>query len=98
MVRVCGYCQKHRLIAADEYQVLVFFATEIEDDQEAERLISDYVYRYGVNSLKAKLLLRDLKFDKVVNATPEDDEDSLEEEYSLNSKLSDGFMMLRDDI
>lgn len=98
VVRVCGYCQKHRLIAADEYQVLVFFATEIEDDQESERLISDYVYRYGVNSLKAKLLLRDLKFDKVVNATPEDDEDSLEEEYSLNSKLSDGFMMLRDDI
>ena len=97
VVRVCRYYQKHRLIAADEYQMLVFFATEIEDDQEAERLISDYVYRYGVNSLQVKVLLRDLKFDRVVKETP-DDEDSLEEEYSLDSKLSDGFMMLRDDI
>lgn len=94
VVRVCMYCQKHRLIAADEYQVLVFFATEIEDDQEAERLISDYVYRYGVNSFRAKMLLKNLRFDKGIDAVTEDEEDGLGEEPSLYTKLSDGFMML----
>lgn len=97
VAKICQYWKKNRLLASDEYQMLVFLATELEDDDEAERLICSYVYRYGLNSLKSKQLLQDLRFDKALKALPKDDEWSLSNEISVHTKLYDGFMMLQDD-
>lgn len=95
VAKICAYWKKNRLLASDEYQMLVFLATELDDDDEAENIICNYVHRYGLNSLKSRQLLRDLRFDKALKALPKDEEWSLIDEVSVSARINDGFRMLQ---
>lgn len=93
------YLKLHRLSPAQEYQLVVTLGMEMEDEALAERIICNYVRRFGL-SLKAKQVLVDLHLDKALRALKSyekqkaDLSDLCEEDVSPAQKLQDGFNLL----
>lgn len=99
-----SYLKTHRLSESDEYQMVVTLAMDL-DEEKAEKIICGYIRRYGLRSLKAKQVLKDLGFEnalKILYAqdleTKSDEPlDLCEEPFSIHQRLEDGFEMMRDD-
>jgi hypothetical protein len=92
------YLKTHRLSESEAYQMIVFLGMEVDDERKAEKMICDYICRYGLQSQKARQALKDLGFEtalKVLGAKAQSDEAC--EEPTVWEKLCDGFLMLKDD-
>jgi hypothetical protein len=94
VMQIENHLKEQRLTASDEYQMIVYLATELEDESVAEKMICAYVRRQGLQSVRAKQVLKDLKFVKALRELPNEDDLDLSVEISLQTKLSEGFMML----
>lgn len=93
------YLKTHRLSESEEYQLIVSLGMEMDDEQAAERIISGYIRRYGLRSVKARQVLKDLGFDEALSVlrVVTKSDDIADDEPTIAEKLRDGFLMMKDD-
>lgn len=92
------YLKTHRLSESEAYQMIVFLGMELDDDEASEKIICDYIRRFGLLSCKARQALKDLGFEtalKVLSARAKSDD--VLSVPTDGEKLCDGFLMLKDD-
>lgn len=94
------YLKNNSLNYSDEYQLITWLVTEVDDTDEVEKIVSCYIKYHGLRSNAAKELLKNLEFHealKVLHAIQKEQEAEEEHQYSDFDRLCDGFMMFKDD-
>lgn len=95
------YLRSHSLSYSDEYQLITWLATEVEDTDEVEKIVSCYIKYHGLQSAVAESVLKSLGFGKALKALKATKKEQKiaerENQHSDFERLCDGFRMFKDD-
>jgi hypothetical protein len=100
--RLKKYLRKYRLSESDEYQMVVILGMEMDDEDEAEKILCSYIRRFGLQT-KAEQALSDLGFERALKELQAHKKgqdglfDLCEENVPVMQKLQDGFNLMKDD-
>lgn len=93
-----SYLKTHQLSESNEYQLVVALSL-MDDDLQAERIISGYIRRCGRISERARRVLAQLNYQDALETWKERQEidEFAEEEPTMAEKLNDGFAKFVDE-
>ena len=96
--QIRAYLKTHQLSSSAEYQMIVTLGM-MDNDLQAERIISGYIRRFGLSSEKSRQLLVQLNYQNALQTWYDKQEidEFAEEEPTMVEKLNDGFAKFVDE-